>query len=531
MSTIVCDSPDAASHAETLRRTAGHQAKAPSSYGQILKSTAWVGGSQVINIAIGIARTKAMAVLLGPAGFGLAGLYMSVANLAQSVAALGVNSSGVRQIAESAGSGDRQRIARTAAVLRWVSLALGALGALVLIVFAVPIARLTFGTDQRWAGIGILSAAVFFALVSAGQGALIQGMRRISDLAKMSVLGSLFATLAAIPLVYWFREDGVAPSLVVAAAMTLAASWYYSRKIEVERPPISLAQFRQETSPLIKLGFAFMISSMLMMASAYVIRIIVRQQAGLEATGFYQAAWTIGGLYVGMILQSMGADFYPRLTAAIHDHEECNRLVNEQARVSVLLAGPGVIATLALAPLVLSVMYAPGFGAATGLLRWMCLGIAMRVVSWPMGFIIMAKAKQNLIIFCEVAWTIVHLGLAWILVSWVGVDGTGIAFFASYSFHIALNYAIVRRLTGFRWTRENISAILLYVVSIATIFIGCVALPTQPAIVLGLTVASLLGLYAIRACLKIVPENRIPAPVGRILSRFGIATAQADSVS
>src|SRR5450759_3758202 len=87
-------------------------------YGQILKSTALVGGSSVINIAIGIIRTKAIAVLLGPAGFGLAGLYGSVSNLTQSVAGMGINSSGVRQIAEAVGSGDTERIARTAVVLR-----------------------------------------------------------------------------------------------------------------------------------------------------------------------------------------------------------------------------------------------------------------------------------------------------------------------------------------------------------------------------------------------------------------------------
>ena len=58
------------------------------SYGQILKSSALIGGSQVANIAIGIVRTKAMAMLLGPAGFGLFGLYGSIANLTQSIAGM-----------------------------------------------------------------------------------------------------------------------------------------------------------------------------------------------------------------------------------------------------------------------------------------------------------------------------------------------------------------------------------------------------------------------------------------------------------
>ena len=73
-------------------------------YGQILKSSALIGGSSLLNIAIGIVRTKAMAVLLGPAGFGLMGVYGSIASLAQSIAEMGINSSGVRQIAETVGT-------------------------------------------------------------------------------------------------------------------------------------------------------------------------------------------------------------------------------------------------------------------------------------------------------------------------------------------------------------------------------------------------------------------------------------------
>jgi antigen flippase len=103
------------------------------SYGQILKSSALIGGSQIANIAIGIVRTKAMAMLLGPPGFGLFGLYGSIANLTQSVAGMGVNSSGVRQIAEAVGSGDKIRIAQTAAVLRRTATVLGLLGAALLI--------------------------------------------------------------------------------------------------------------------------------------------------------------------------------------------------------------------------------------------------------------------------------------------------------------------------------------------------------------------------------------------------------------
>ena len=316
------------------------------SYYEILKSSALIGGSQVANIAIGVVRTKAMAVLLGPTGFGLFGLYGAIQNLTQSIAGMGINSSGVRQIASAAGSGDRNRIAQTAAVLRRTAFVLGLLGALLLLVFSRLVSQATFGNTEHIEAICLLSIAVFFGLVSEGQGALIQGMRRIADLARMNVLGSFFGLCTAIPLVYVLRQKGVVPSLIVVAATGIVTSWWFSRKINIRPAALSLPYIRQEVSALVKLGSAFMASALMTMAVAYVVRIMILHTLGLRATGLYQAAWTLGGLYVGFILQAMGADFYPRLTASIENHTEANRLVNEQTLIALLLAGPGVLFTL-----------------------------------------------------------------------------------------------------------------------------------------------------------------------------------------
>ena len=81
-----------------------------------------------MNVAVGIVRSKALALLLGPAGFGLTGLYWSILNFGESVAGMGVNTAGVRQIAAAAGADEPTRIGLTAAVLRRSSLALGSPG-------------------------------------------------------------------------------------------------------------------------------------------------------------------------------------------------------------------------------------------------------------------------------------------------------------------------------------------------------------------------------------------------------------------
>ena len=259
-------------------------------YIQILKSTVLIGSSSVVTMGFAIIRNKALAVLLGPEGVGLMGIYNSIADIAQTVAGLGIQSSGVRQIAEAAGTGDAGKVARTASVLQRVSIALGIAGAIMLAALAFPVSWFTFGDHQHVVGVALLSLAIFLRLASAGQTALIQGLREISILARINVLAAFFTTVTTIPLVYFFGAEGIVPSLVAAAAATLLTSWWYSRRMPQNEPNLSAPQFRQELADLVKLGFVFMISGLLTLGSAYVVRIIVLQQGGVAAAGLYQAA-------------------------------------------------------------------------------------------------------------------------------------------------------------------------------------------------------------------------------------------------
>lgn len=496
-------------------------------YSQILKSSALFGGASLLNIAIGIVRTKAMAVLLGPAGVGLLGLYGSIADLAHSIAGMGINSSGVRQIAAAVGSGDTERIARTATVLRRIAILLGVLGAVLLAAFSEQVSAVSFGNEQHAAAVALLSVAVFCRLVSDGQGALIQGMRRITDLAKMGVFGAIYGTLISVAMVYFLGDDGVAPSLVGVAAMAAITAWWYSRKLHIHTPTIKAAELKQEIATLLKLGFAFMASGLMMMGAAYVVRIIVVRQVGLDAAGLYQAAWALGGLYVGFILQAMGTDFYPRLTAVASDNTECNRIVNEQAHVSLLLAGPGVIATLTFAPLILGLFYTFHFLAAVDVLRWLCLGMALRIISWPMGFIILSKGAQRFFFWSELAWTMVYLGLVLICVSSFGLSGTGIAYFVSYIFHCILIYAIVSQLSGFRWSAANRRTGLLFLSLIAVVFCGFYVLSPLLATGVGTLAVFLSGVYSIRVLVNLVSADQIPGSIWRLLLWFRLADSRS----
>lgn len=508
----ICAQPGAA-------KATAHAAQ--DSYGQILTSSALIGGSSLLNIAIGVVRTKVLATLLGPSGFGLFGLYNSVADLAQNLAGMGVNSSGVRQIAEAVGTEDTARIARTAAVLRRTSLVLGTLGALLLVVFAKQVSILTFRTDTRTAAIAVLSIAILFRLIAGGQAALVQGMRRISDLARLGVWGALSGTVACIALIYLFHERGIVPSLVATAGMTIATSWWYSRKIRIGNPSLTFGEIREEATALLRLGLAFMASGFLTIGVAYWVRITILHQAGFEAAGLYQSAWSLGSLYVGLILQAMGADFYPRLTAAAADNSQCNRLVNEQSVVGMLLAGPGVLATLTFAPVAIAVFYSGRFQAAVGVLRWICLGTALQVMTWPLGFITMAKGKQLFFFFSELSWALVAATLTWFLVRNFGLTGAGMGFFASYVFHLMITYPIARHLSRFHWSPASTRTGLIFAAMIAAVFCLFQFVPFAVAMGMGTLITITASAYSARSLLRLMPLQSLPGPFRRLALSSG----------
>ena len=489
------------------------------SYGQIFRSTAWIGGASAIQIVLGIVRTKLMALWLGPSGLGLIGVYGSIVDLASTASSMGVNDSGVRQIAEASSSGDVQRIGITVSVLRRTALLLGVLGSAVLIAASRPVSQLTFGsTEHAWA-VAVLASTVLFGSLSGGQGALIQGMRRVADLAWIRVAGALLGTVIGAAVVWLWRDRGVVPMLVVLSFSSLLPFWWYARRIPVVSVALDLKQMLGEVRGLMSLGVAFMASALLSAGVAYFTRLVVIRELGIVAVGHFVAAYTLAGVYVTFILQAMGTDFFPRLSAVSRDNDAINRMVNEQAEISLLLTAPGVLATLTFSTTVIALFYSASFGPAVEVLRWQVLGVFGRVISWPLSYILLARGSRRMFLITELASVALHVALIWWGVRVWGLAGTGIALFGRYVFYSLLMLVVSRRESGFRWNATNARLILWILPTVAVVFGITEALPPTAATLAGSLVTVVAGWVCLKGVLRRVPRHRLG--LLPFLSRWG----------
>ena len=488
-----------------------------SSYAQILKASSIMGGAAGINLLLSMIRTKFVAVLIGTTGVGLISSFGAVQGLIGTLAGLGIQASGVRDVAAAVGKGDEQAIGRAVLTLRRICWLTGLVGMAAMMLFSPLLSQLTFGSNQYTYDIAALGIIILFGNLSGGQLALIQGMRRIGDLARANIIGAALGTAVAIGCYTALGLRGIVPTLVVVAGIQLVLSWYFARRVPVPKVALSWKETFTEANGMVRLGIVFMWNGLMLSGVSYLTITLIAQQISLQAVGIYSAAFALSGMFVNFVLGAMGADYYPRLTAVAHDKAAMNRLVNEQTEIGLLLAVPGLLATMAMAPWVIHIFYTSEFLPAVELMQWFILGCLGRVISWPLGFVMLALGKGRWFLLTETSFNIVHIVFIALGLFLFGIEGVAIGFCVMYVGYTLAVYLVGRHLIGFKWSAECIKIALIAIPLLMIAFIVSRLLPLWTATITGTVLTIVVSAYSLRGLIqRIGLEHRLFRAIGKL---------------
>lgn len=483
------------------------------SYRRILKSSAIIGSASVVNIGLGMARTKALAVLLGPAGVGLASLYIGLLTAATTVASLGVGTVGTRHLAEALAKEDGLLLAKVRRAMLWGTFLLAVIGASIVWLLRDVLALQVFGAPAQADNVGWLAIGVALSVLAASQGALIQGLQRIGDIARITVLGGVLNTVMGLTLLWLWGSAGLIGFVLMGPLATYLLGCVYVSRLPTPRPEkIFFRDLWQQWRMQISLGAVFMAASLVGSLVQLWIRISVGHQLGAQSLGHYQAAWMISMQYIGFVLGAMAADYYPRLSSVMTDHQAASNLVNQQTEIALLLATPVFISMMGLAPWVIQLLYSAEFSPAVEVLRWQILGDVLKVASWPLGFVLLAAGDGKMFFWTEV-FVLSVMGLMISLLSTsFGLRITGVAFVAAYVCYLPLVYHLAKHRIGFKWT-ASISR--LFAASFAAcLCVGALASVTGWAAIPAVALA--LG-FAVHAVLRIITMSQTETNPGKVV--------------
>ncbi|WP_208511621.1 O-antigen translocase [Variovorax paradoxus] len=439
-------------------------------YRGILRSTSIIGGASIVNILIGLIRVKVAATFLGPAGIGLIGLMTNLIGVASNVAALGLGTVGTKQIAEAAASKVPDDLQASRRILFWATTLSALLGGAIFWVIRDIVANHILAGALSADQVGWLSIGVTLTVIAGSQVALLNGLRRIGDLARQSVYSAALGTATACLALYFWRVDAVIVFVLLPLAFSCFFGFTYTRKIP--RTATSQALHWREAiekmSPIFRLGLAIMFAGLAMTVGQLCVRTIIQRQLGVEALGLFESSWMISMTYIGFVLKAMGTDYYPRLTKDISNSKTTNRVVNEQTEVALLLAAPVFLAMFTMSPWVIQLLYSERFLGAVGILRWQIIGDLLKVLSWPLGYVLLAAGKGRLFMLCETTVVLVFVLSSWVAIPLIGLQGAGVGFLLMYVVLLPLVHFLVKTKTNFHWEKF----VFFYALSICCAFLS-----------------------------------------------------------
>ena len=421
-----------------------------SSYRQIMKVTSIFGGVQVFQIIIGIIRSKFIAVLLGPAGMGLAGLLQAGTSMIASLTSFGLSTSAIKDISAAQTEGDDEEVGRVIAVFRRLVWVTGLLGLFVTLGLSSYLSQITFGNkDYTWA-FALLSITLLVNQISAGQGVLLRAMRQVKLMAKSSMIGSVLGLVTTIPLYYIYGMDGIVPALIIAAFTSLFLTWYISSKLSFKKIKVDFSTIKLVGKEMLTMGFMISLSGIITMAFSYLVRIFISNFGSIGDVGLYNAGFAVVNTYVGMIFTAMSTDYYPKLSGVAHDVDKMNQTINQQAEIAILILSPIILVFIVFIKWVVFVLYSEAFLPVNQMILFAAAGMLFKALSWAIAFVFLAKSASKFFFWNELISNIYMLGLNLVGYYWYGLTGLGVSFLLAYILYAFQVYLVSKRLFQFK---------------------------------------------------------------------------------
>ncbi len=442
------------------------------SYRSIFKATSLFGGVQVYQIIISIIKSKFVALLLGPYGVGIQGLLTSGTVLIKQISSLGLSQSAVKNISESNATGNDETVSKTIMVLRKLVWMTGTIGSFLVLVFSPILSKLSFGNYDYTIPFMFLSITLLLDQLCEGQKALLQGLRKLRELAKASSIGVTIGLIVSVPLYYLFGVKGIVPTLILNSLTSLLLTWYFANKIKISNVSVTKEDVRREGKSMIVMGVALSVSSILVAISSFVLRSFIRNYGGEDEVGLFTAGFTIINTYVSMVFTAMSTDYYPRLAAVNNNNKRCKELVNQQAEVGTLILAPMLAFCLVFMPLIIQILYSDKFLPATGYIAWAALGMMLKMASWSIGYQFVAKSESKIFIYNEVSQNVYTLALNLIGYKLLGLTGLGISFMIGQLIYLIQLFLIARYKYGFSFENSFIQYFFIQSILVVLSFLA-----------------------------------------------------------
>jgi PST family polysaccharide transporter len=282
----------------------------------------------------------------------------------------------------------------------------------------------------------VLSFTVFLFALNIILLSILNGQKEIKKFILVSISSSLFSLLFTSFLIIKLSLIGALYALVanqsviffVTLLFVIKSRWfkweYFSKGID-----------RDSLVKLGKFSLMALTSALMIPVSELIIRDYIGETLSWDSAGYWQGIMYISKMYLLVVTTSLGIYYLPKLSE-ITDNKELKEEIKNGYKIIIPIVAIMALGIYLSRDLVIEIAFSSDFIMMRELFKWQLIGDIIKIISWLLAYLMLAKAMTKLFIISEIIFTISWITFAILGVKYFGLVGVTYAFSLNYFLYL-----------------------------------------------------------------------------------------------
>jgi|SaaInl8_200m_RNA_FD_contig_111_169589_length_9493_multi_4_in_0_out_0_6 polysaccharide transporter, PST family len=396
-----------------------------------------------MKVITGFVINKVLAMYVGPSGLAVVGQLRNFTSIINTFANGAMTSGIVKYTAEYQSIEEKQKIFSTSII---VSISCSLIISILLFGFSNYLSEIIL-KDSQYASVFIVFGItiVLFALNSVLM-SILNGQKEIKKYVLVNIVSSIFSLFFTSFLIMQLNLLGALYALVVNQSVVffvtllfvIKSSWF---KFEYFKQGVD----KESLIKLSKYTLMAITSALTVPVSHLIIRNYIGETLSWDDAGYWQGIWYISTMYLLVVTTSLSVYYLPRLSE-INSNKELKQEILNGYKVILPIVITMAFGIYIFREFVVYIAFTEKFLPMLELFKWQLIGDVIKISSWLLGYIMLAKAMTKLFIYTEIIFSILFVFLSIVFIEYFGLIGITYAFSLNYSLHLITMILIFRKM-------------------------------------------------------------------------------------
>ena len=397
----------------------------------LIKTSVLTAISTIIKILSGFVINKVLAMYVGPSGLAVVGQLQNFISMVATFSNGAITQGVVKYTAEYKTIEQKQKLFSTSIT---VSILCSLFVSILLFGFNDYLSELILKEKQYSSIFVVFSLTILLFSLNTTLMSILNGQREIKKYVVVNIVSSIFSLFFTSFLIIQLNVIGALYALVVNQSMiffvtlffVVRSNWF---KLDYFKHGIDQDSLRK----LSKFSLMAIISALTVPVSHLFIRNYIGENLSWNDAGYWQGIWYVSTMYLMVITTSLSVYYLPKLSE-IEDKKELKNEILHGYKIIMPIVIVMSLVIFLLKEHVILVAFSKEFMPMIDLFFWQLIGDVIKIASWLLGFVTLAKAMTKTYISLEIFGS-----LSFVLLSIYFVDNYGLV---GMTYAYALNYFI-----------------------------------------------------------------------------------------